>query len=526
MLIGGIAAAVVAVIVVAVVASTGGGNDPEPLATATEAPTAEPQPTEAPEAQAQPTEMPESETPEVQPEPTEAAPVDSVPTVNELASAVVQVQLLLDGQVVCTGSGTILDADGTILTNNHVIEQSAPCVHDTIGVAITDIPELPVQLLFEADLLVADPVLDLAVIRIARTLDGGPVTPNFPVVEFGDSDTLALGDQLRVIGYPGIGGQTITFTEGSISGFVATPGVGDRSWLKTDATIAGGNSGGLAVDAQGRIVGIPTIVGTGQGRVTDCRVIEDTNGDGQIDQSDTCIPVGGFINGIRPFNLALPLIEASRTAAPIDQSLPGGEPVSSAVAETFAFDPVWSLGVTADGFAAEPVDIVAAGAPEICLIWSYEDFAQDASFEVVWAIDGVIEPNAGASGTNQGDVEGAFFACITNDQGNGPGVYEISWLVDGDVVFAHSILVSDSTGFVFTVSNETGADLCLVQVGPSSALSFGLNRLSIPLAPGQSVALVLAAGPYDSRVADCDGLIRFEDIGEFELSADTTLTIT
>ncbi len=426
----------------------------------------------------------------------------------------------------CTGSGTILDADGTILTNNHVIAQVGACVHDTIAVAITDLPELPAVLLFEADLLVADPALDLAVIRIARTLDGGPVIPNFPVVEFGDSDTLELGDQLRVIGYPGIGGETITFTEGSISGFVSTPGVGERSWLKTDATIAGGNSGGLAVDSQGRIVGIPTIVGTGSGRITDCRVIEDTNGDGQIDQTDTCIPVGGFINGIRPFNLALPLLEAARTASPIDQGIPGEEPAEPQVLDTFAFDPIWSLGITADGLAVEPVDLVPAGVPEVCLIWSYEDFATDAPFEVVWAIDGVVEPAAGATGTNQADTAGQFFACITNGAGAAPGVYEMSWLVDGQVIFSHSIVVGDIDGVLVTVSNEAETDLCLVQFSPASALSFGLNRLSVALAPGETFEFVLAIGPYDSRAFDCDGILRFEDLEGSELLADSILTIS
>ena len=49
------------------------------------------------------------------------------------------------------------------------------------------------------------------------------MTREFPVVEIGDSDTLSLGDRLRVIGYPGIGGETSTFTEGTISGFVPQP---------------------------------------------------------------------------------------------------------------------------------------------------------------------------------------------------------------------------------------------------------------------------------------------------------------
>ncbi len=54
---------------------------------------------------------------------------------------------------------------------------------------------------------------------------------------------------------------------------------------------------------------MPSTVGSGaQGNTVDYRFLEDTNGDGTIDSKDTCVPVGGFINGIRPVNLAKDLI--------------------------------------------------------------------------------------------------------------------------------------------------------------------------------------------------------------------------
>ena len=84
--------------------------------------------------------------------------------------------------------------------------------------------------------------------------------------------------------------------------------------IVTEANISGGTSGGLAMDAAGLMVAIPTQLGSGEEQaLVDCRVIADTNGDGNVNEKDMCIPVGGFINALRPINLALPLIETART---------------------------------------------------------------------------------------------------------------------------------------------------------------------------------------------------------------------
>lgn len=516
LLVGGIVAFVVALIVLAILVFSGDDNLGDVIA-AEATPAAEPtaaggeQPTAAAAA-----------TPEETDGPSEPA----APTVSELARAVVQIQLLLNGQVVCTGSGTILTPEGTILTNSHVIVQDALCPHDTIGVAITDVPELPGQLLFAADLLVDDPMLDLAVIRISRTLDGSPLQADFPTVELGDSDTVELGDELRVIGYPAVGGETITFTEGTVSGFVSLPGVGDRSWLKTDATISGGNSGGLAVDADGRIVGIPTIVGTGTGQITDCRVVQDTNGDGRVDQNDSCVPVGGFINGIRPVNLALPLLEAARTATPIDQGPPPVGAPQVPAGQTLAFNPVWATEVV-DGIPVEEVVFVRRAETQLCLTWDYANVPFGTPFETIWFVDGIEVPEAGFSGTNEGPDEGGFFACFQNSDGIGSGLFEVVWLVDDEPVFGNAIYVGGSRAELsIQVVNESGSDICVVQFAPSDSLTFGLNRLrELPLAPGSSVAIGLSAGSYDTRVIDCDGLVRFEDTAGTLLEADLTLSV-
>jgi hypothetical protein len=131
----------------------------------------------------------------------------------------------------------------------------------------------------------------------------------------GNSDTVQLGDPLTILGYPQIGGETITLTYGEVGGFTSEKKFGDRAFIKTAANITGGTSGGLAMDHLGYMVGVPTQLGNGRaGDLLDCRVLVDTNGDGDIDERDQCVPVGGFINALRPINLALPLIEEAKSA--------------------------------------------------------------------------------------------------------------------------------------------------------------------------------------------------------------------
>lgn len=154
-----------------------------------------------------------------------------------------------------TGSGTIVDASGIILTNCHVanpraLGMSAPPA-DRLGIAITERSDEPPVLTYFAEIVAQSPEIDLAVLRIVDRLDGKPLSRlNLPAVPLGDSDSLELGDTLSILGYPGIGGETVTFTSGSVSGFTKQEGVHTRrAWVKTDATIAGGNSGGTELFA-------------------------------------------------------------------------------------------------------------------------------------------------------------------------------------------------------------------------------------------------------------------------------------
>jgi S1-C subfamily serine protease len=215
-----------------------------------------------------------------------------------------------------SGSGTIISSDGLILTNAHVVLSEGAYQVEELVICITNASDEPPEPTYLAEVLQADAELDIAVLQVVSFVDGQPIDPgslNLPAVPIGDSNALQLGDSVTILGYPGIGGETITLTRGEVAGFTAEAGYGNRAFIKTSATIAGGNSGGLAANGIGQIIGVPSEVGYGgEGEVVDCRALADTNRDGVINDRDDCVPIGGYINALRPIALALPLIEAAQ----------------------------------------------------------------------------------------------------------------------------------------------------------------------------------------------------------------------
>ncbi len=145
------------------------------------------------------------------------------------------------------GSGFIIDKEGYILTNNHVIEKA-----EEITVKLSDKKE------YDAKVIGTDPKTDLALIKIKAAGD-------LPVAHLGDSDTLEVGEWVVAIGNPFGLEQTVTTGIISAKGRVIGAGPYD-DFLQTDASINPGNSGGPLFNLKGEVVGINTaIVAGGQG---------------------------------------------------------------------------------------------------------------------------------------------------------------------------------------------------------------------------------------------------------------------
>jgi len=318
---------------------------------------------------------------------------------SNLISATVQIYALFNqnGELkpVWSGSGTILNKNGLILTNAHVAApttQGESADPDALAVALVQSEDKPPVFSYLAKVLAADGYLDMAVIQIVSTVDGDAIDANslnLPYVPLGDSDTVHVGDHVNIFGFPSIGGETITFTDGSVSGFTAEEQIGDRAWIKTDATISGGNSGGLASNDNAQIIGIPTIASSGADRdITDCRVVQDTNGDGQLNNQDTCIPIGGFINGIRPVNLAAPLIKAAQGGqAYVSPYGNGAAATASSTGKEKMSGITWYL-TDKDGNLTDPVTSYNNGVSTLVAAFDYSGFVNGQLWSDVWYQNG------------------------------------------------------------------------------------------------------------------------------------------
>ncbi len=141
------------------------------------------------------------------------------------------------------GSGVLVSADGTIVTNQHVIEGA-----EEIKVVLSDRRE------FEAEIVGKDERTDLAVLKIKNS------GKDFSFLELNNSDNLEVGDLVLAIGNPFGVGQTVT--SGIVSALARTQvGVSDLgSFIQTDAAINPGNSGGALIGMDGKLVGINTAI--------------------------------------------------------------------------------------------------------------------------------------------------------------------------------------------------------------------------------------------------------------------------
>lgn len=164
-----------------------------------------------------------------------------------------------------TGSGTIVSSFGHVLTNAHVIEDEVGNALKLVPIWTTDSahPAEAAQFSYLASVVEVNEELDLALLLIVADaqFEYLPDDHRFPYAPIGTIEGLQLGDPIYVIGFPGISGNTITFTGGVVSGFLGADlrGSGD-AWVKTDARIAKGNSGGGAFDTHGTLVGVPTLI--------------------------------------------------------------------------------------------------------------------------------------------------------------------------------------------------------------------------------------------------------------------------
>lgn len=178
-----------------------------------------------------------------------AEPGSAEQVADQVLPSVVSIQALTRNSA-SEGSGSIISSDGYVMTNNHVVagvEQNG-----VLQVTMSDGSS------YEADFIAGDVSTDIAVIKIRNATD-------LPMISFGDSDSLAVGQEVLAVGSPL--GLSSTVTSGIVSALnrpVRASGEGGESSLidaiQTDAAINPGNSGGPLVDMEGNLIGMNSVI--------------------------------------------------------------------------------------------------------------------------------------------------------------------------------------------------------------------------------------------------------------------------
>jgi TolB protein len=278
-------------------------STPMPTLTATQTPSPMPTPTATPSSTDTPAPSP---TPVIQivtvvvtvPTPTPNPPTPTPrPSLQELghssARSLVKLAVLADGAGDSSGSGSIVDGEkGLILTNWHIVGDESGTLVNTegyAGILWAEDPDQPPVLAFMARVLpeYSDPDLDLAILQITHRVAGAESVLvewplDLPSVPMGDSDQVDLGDQVLLLGYPDYAEGVVSWTEGQVT-------THDAEWIRSDALVSRGHSGGMVLDEEGRLIGVASEI--------------------------QWIGWKGELVKARPINAATPLIEQARDKA-------------------------------------------------------------------------------------------------------------------------------------------------------------------------------------------------------------------
>lgn len=344
--------------------------------------------------------------------------------------ATVHVVVPIDGEdgVYSTGSGTVLDADrGLILTNFHVmadVEGNGDLYNEDgiaiIGVSPDNLRGTPVYK-YVAELVRGTEEWDLAVLRIVGLLDDSqaalPANLGLIAIERGDSEELLPGDKLAVVGYPGLGGSSITFTEGVVAGFLDENKDGVYEWIKTDTEINQGNSGGLTINNEGDFVGVPTMFRF--------------NTDG-----------GGKLSLVRPGSIALDFYDSAALGQGGDKQDRITRPsVSAPVAEGAV-----AISNVEFGSAVNNRNRVTGAATsfpsainDLYVSYDYTGFDRNKTFAYQWYLDG--DPVYADSFQWAGEVDGVDWLNLHSDRGLPDGAYEVEITFDGVSLYRGGVTI-------------------------------------------------------------------------------------
>lgn len=211
------------------------------------------------------------------------------------------------------GSAVVVRRDGIVATNCHVITNDRTGkLYDEIVFSLSRDDAISSLTRYRLRPVLINREYDLALLQVESDVAGNVIKSSFvfPAIEIADVRKVKLLDELFIIGFPQKGGSTVTVNRGVVEGKDIL-----GNWIKTDARVIHGNSGGAAVNSDGKLVGIPTKV------VADEQPI-DKDGDGFPDDYRRY----GAVGFLRPAHLVgemLAQLNRTGTERKITVSTPG-----------------------------------------------------------------------------------------------------------------------------------------------------------------------------------------------------------
>ncbi len=179
-------------------------------------------------------------------------------TVSELQETVLQIRCQDEDGDDRKGSGVLISPKGIVLTNAHVAAKGRDGDTFSSCQAFKSFKQSrEAEEAFNLEGLTLTQKIDAALLRITSSAGNAESRNSYPYLPLGNSSQVEIGSEIFIAGFPQIGEFTFNLTEGIISGTT-------ENFIKTDAKVDKGNSGGAALNPEGKLIGLPTVAKVGR----------------------------------------------------------------------------------------------------------------------------------------------------------------------------------------------------------------------------------------------------------------------
>jgi hypothetical protein len=361
---------------------------------------------------------------------------------------------IIDGQLKVLGgcSATLIDPAGYVLTNFHCVglinnqkDEGTPGTfynpQGFVALGPTIDPKKAPVPTYYAKFVTGNYDQDVAVLKIVSMVNNGqPLPKNLPMLPIvrADSESMSVGDYIGAIGYPGVGGNTVTFTDGKVSGFSDWNRDGVLDSFKVTANINPGNSGGLAINEDGEQIGIPTWVSTDAeslSKISDVLMVNFAE-----PYIQKALSMGGVSSGPdRP----------SVTAPPAPTPKPNNPP-SNPPSNPSSKSPFSNIRFGNDVQNNQVVGIAKsfpAGTTKLILLFDYAGIKAGTDWGDVWLLDDEdLTGDATGTAWDGKGTQGSYYITLSNKGKALPdGTYKVTLYVNGSPVLSGSTSIGKAS---------------------------------------------------------------------------------